>query len=151
MKADDPSRCRTVSCGAGDFTVPKHVVRLESDRLAGWQVRWGTSRYFADGLHGGPEGSLTAAIRHLRKVWKPTAKKTQRGQSATSKTPGVRMYRDNKRGVIYIEASHPNRGRPKRFYAGTDNTVTPARIRAATRLAKQARAMMLSATPVPIR
>lgn len=151
LDAAAPTRCRTVSCGAGDFTVPKHVVRLESDRLAGWQVRWETSRYFADGLHGRPEASLTAAIRHLRKVWKPTLKKTQRGQSASSKTPGVGLYRDARTGAIYVEARHPNGGRPVRFYAGTPNTVTPARLTAATRKAKKARAEILAANPVPLR
>lgn len=146
-----PSRCRLVRCGAGAFDVPRHVVRLEGDRLAGWQVRWSTSRYFADTAFGGPDGSLGAAIKHLRRVWRPTPKNTQRNRPQTAKVAGVALVYVALRRQWYVEARHPRRGSPKRFYVGTDQTWSESRFKAAQSKAIKARRAMLAELPTPLR
>lgn len=147
----DPSRCRNVICQAGSFSVPKHIVRLESPNLAGWQVRWGGSKYFADGEEGDAESSLLKAITHLRKVWRPVQKQTTRGKAKAGGVPGVSLRQEKRDGAWYVIASHPNGGSPKRFYVGNDRTWSEAKYRQMLRKAKAARKEMLANNPVPIR
>ena len=47
------------------FEVPQGVQRIESKSTHGWQVRYQGSKFFSDGPHGGPQESLTKAIREL--------------------------------------------------------------------------------------
>lgn len=147
----DPSRCRQISCRAGKFSVPRHVVRLESNNLAGWQVRWEGSKYFADGEEGDAESSLLKAITHLRRVWRPVQKVTARNKSKSGGIAGVRLLQEKRDGAWYVIASHPNGGSPKRFYVGNDRTWSDAKYRLMLRKAKSARKEMLAQIPIPIR
>lgn len=147
----DVSRCREVTCGAGTFSVPRHIVRLESNNLAGWQVRWEGSKYFADGAEGDPSASLSDAIKYLRKVWRPVRKVTTRNKAKTGTTPGVALRQEKRDGAWYVIASHPRGGSPKRFYVGTDRTWSETKYRQMLRKAKEARKQMLVENPVPLR
>lgn len=141
------SRCRIVSRSFGDFKVPRHIVRLDSVRLAGWQVRWqGSTRYFSDSAAGSPAKALTLAIKHLRRVWKPIKKITRRNPNA-----GVSLRKNPSDQAWYAVASHPRSGSPKRFYAGTDATRTTVSTLKAIERAKRARRRMLTSIPVPLR
>lgn len=147
----DASRCREVSCLAGTFRVPKHVVRLEARSLAGWQVRWEGSKYFPDGESQDAEASLAEAVRYLRKVWRPIKKQTARNKSIAGGTPGIRLRKEKGDGAWYVIATHPRGGSPKRFYVGNDRTWSDVKYRQMLRKAKAARKEMLELNPVPIR
>jgi len=147
----DPSRCRELSCKAGTFTVPRHVVRLESKKVAGWQVRWEGSKYFGNGETQDPKASLEKAIQYLRKVWRPIKKQTSRNKTKTGGVPGVRLAREKKDGAWYVIASHPKRGSPKRFYVGNDRTWSDVKYHQTLQKAKAARKEMLDQNPIPIR
>jgi len=144
----DASRCREVSCSAGVFQVPRHIVRLESSNLAGWQVRWdGSSRYFSDAVNGGPHKAFEAAKEHLVRVWRPIAKANRRKEEG-----GVRLWHSPSRGAWFVVAADPsNRSLNKNFYVGTDKTFTSGRLAKAWARAVEARKALLAATPRAIR
>lgn len=141
-------RCRQLETPHGMFSVPKHIVRLDGRGLAGWQVRWEGTKYFADSISGDAAASLQEAMKYLGKVWKPVPKRTARKTSAGS---GIGLIHDAKRDVWYAEARHPRHEAPKRFYVGTTSTFTDKKARAALRLAAKARKQMLEESPVPLR
>lgn len=152
-----PSRCRQVYVpDVGTvMRVPRHIVRLEGEGLAGWQVRFEPpTRYFSDGIHGGPQRALKAAKEYLRRVWRPVEMKTSRGRNPVTRRPttGVRLVFvvSGERAYWCAEATHPLRGySPKRFYIG--NTRRPDRVKAARSKALAQRAAWLAEHPVPIR
>lgn len=140
-------RCRLRDVpGLGEVLVPRHIVRLDSATLAGWQVRFERPwTYFADDVHGGAGRSFAAAKRLLRRQWRPIEWRTTRRPSA-----GVRLIRDG-RGQWYVEASHPLRQPPRRFYVGTDATKTSSREREARRHARAQRVTWLAEVETPTR
>lgn len=141
------SRCRLRDVpDMGEVWVPRHIVRLDSPKLAGWQVRFERPwTYFPDAEHGGVDRSFAAAKRLLRRQWRPVAWRTSRRASA-----GVRLINDA-RGVWYVEATHPLGRPPRRFYVGTDATRTQTREREARRLARAQRATWLAEHKEPLR
>lgn len=141
-------RCRQrhVEAMGGDVWVPRHIVRLDSASLAGWQVRFERPFvYLSDAAYGSPERSFRAAKRHLRQAWRAIPKRTSRNGAA-----GVRVIRTT-RGHWYAEATHPRRQAPRRFYIGTDATVTTSRSRAAQQRAREQRHAWLAAMEAPLR
>lgn len=153
------ARCRTVeSVVIGTVEgVPRHVVRLDGQNLAGWQVRFERPwRYFSDSDHGGAAASLKAAKRFLRRTWRPTPIRTSRGYDRRTgqRTQGIRMVRHDGRrghGEWYIEASHPRHGAAKRFYVGTDSTRTKMREKEARAAALAQRRAWLAQFPIRLR
>lgn len=141
------SRCRLRDApDMGEVWVPRHIVRLDSRTLAGWQVRFERPwTYLSDADHAGPRGSFAAAKRLLRRQWRPVAWRTSRRASA-----GVRLIRD-RRGQWYVEASHPRGRPPRRFYVGTDATKSHTRERDARRKARAQRASWLTECKEPLR
>ncbi len=58
-------KTRTVTLTTGQrMRVPENIQRLEGRSLAGWQVRYSGTKYFADG-QGTPRASLRLAIAEL--------------------------------------------------------------------------------------
>ncbi len=130
---------RTVDVpGHGTFEVPEHVSRVDSFKLRrggqaasgwhGWQVRWpGFNKFFSDSQHGGCEAALLASSCYAEQHY--PGKRSQCDPAA-----GVRLVERKKASrqvvEIYIEVSHPMRGKAaRRLYVGTTATVTPGRIR----------------------
>lgn len=146
-------RCRRVATRFGEYLVPRHIVRLDGERVSGWQVRWEGTRYFADGANGGPDAAFDAACQYLRKVWRPIPKITNRNTSDDNPHPGVAVIRVESRGRAcwYAESRHPRRGSPRRFYIGTDQTYSENRAKVALKRAIQHRKAVLASIPVPIR
>lgn len=147
-----PDRLREVEVAGYIYQVPRHIVRLP----VGWQVRFEGSAYFGDWTHGGVAESLEAACAHLVKTWRPIPKNTSRNQERSDAAigPGIRyVVRDHKNGSEhwYIEATPPWRGTPKRFYIGTDTTMTDARENEAIKAARAQRKQWLAECPAPIR
>lgn len=141
------SRCRIRDVPElGEVLVPRHVVRLDSPTLAGWQVRFQRPwKYFPDVEHGGVARSFAAAKRYLRREWRPIEWSTSRRHNA-----GVRLINDA-RGLWYVEATHPLGRRARRFYVGTDTTRTRARERTARQRARAQRQTWLIEVEVPLR
>lgn len=123
--------------------VPRHIVRCDSARVRGWQVRFDKPfRLFSDGLHGSAEASFQAAKRHLRKIWRPEP--SHHGQ-----LPGPpRIIRDN-RGAWYAVTAVPNGA--KRFYIGMDSTYTDLRKRHALKRAREAQRSAYADFQQPLR
>ena len=146
----------------GDFTVPRHVVRIEiSGRTGhsdtrGWQVRYNGTKFFSDSLSGDPARTpataLSMAVDFLAARYRgaspPLRKKENDSKTEKTGMPGVRIARIlNRKGfeVVYVETAHPVYGNaPRRFYAGTANTATPSRIEAAMKRAKALRKQLVS-------
>lgn len=126
-------------------------MRLESSDLAGWQVRWEGSKYFADGKEGDAATSLLEAIKYLRKVWRPIRKVTTRNKAKAGGIAGVKLLQEKNRGSWYVVATNPRGGSPKRFYVGNDRTWSDVKYRQMLRKAKAARKEMLAENPIPIR
>jgi hypothetical protein len=79
----------TLASGA-KYSVPQGIQRLDSGSTRGWQVRYGGTKYFADGT-AGPKKSFDAAIRELLRriatLPAPVQLKTTRSPGKTSDLP----------------------------------------------------------------
>jgi hypothetical protein len=131
--------------GYGRILVVQHVVRCDSysngSHTHGWQVRYGPRpwRFFSD--HGeSARLSLHHAMEHLASIYAGPKLGLKTAEMARKREPtghvGVRVVLAPKhadKNVIqtYVEAQHPRTSnRPKRWYCGTQNTVTHERIAA---------------------
>lgn len=130
--------------------VPRYIVRIDSEhpngylRNAGWQVRYRRPfRYFADsglppgkrtGRRGSPRESLARATAYLETIYAGEHSKLHRAEFARKKdklgVPGIRavIQKKARRNVrhYYLEVVRlpPVLRVPRRFYVGTDNTLT---------------------------
>ena len=136
--------------GHGIYQVPRHVSRVDTQPQSrkgwhGWVVRWsGQSKFFSDVGHGGCEGALEAAKRHVQEHKPPEA-------SRCKPDLGIRVVRkpSSRRQLFetYVEVGHPAGTKVqahRRFYVGVDNTVTPERLEAAMKKARALRARWIA-------
>ncbi len=148
------------------FDVPPHIVRIDQERTHGWQLRYGTWKFFGDGSNdgSGAPGSLARASAELGKriarLPAPTRLKTQPMPNKKSNLPvGVsgpaarlRTGRNTLSYCFQVSIPLPGGGSTtKSVYIGTENTINKARIKEA--LAKaialrvaQARKIQIAAT-----
>ncbi len=158
-----PTRCRDVDVpGFGVLRVPRHISRCNFRSGGGFQVRFNGSRFFSDGLHGGPKGALRAARVHLRAIYEVVEKITRRGQrqGASAIEAGIALRTYTRRfqrasgatSVVqhFVEVTHPVRGH-KRLYVGTDQTWTSAKQAQCLKKARAMRKQWLAAHERPIR
>ena len=153
-------RCRTqfIQAAGRTLRIPRHIKRLDTRSTAGWQVTFDKpSRYFGDNGHGGAAAALRAACQYLRKIYRPEPKDTGRGlnRKTGQRTDCIRLVSKtmaNQRVYWYVEASHPARNVPaRRFFVGTNQTMTQARLQRARRKALAQRRSWVSEYPVPVR
>jgi hypothetical protein len=76
------------------FTVPTGVQRIDSDSTHGWQVRYQGTKFYSDGVHGGPGEALAAATKELfNRIATMPAPVTLKRQPSPNKTsnlpPGI--------------------------------------------------------------
>lgn len=122
----------------------------------GWQVRYrGLNAFFSDsrfGRKGSPVLALAAAKDYLAGVYQGPNARIRNKPAASKKNQeleaGIREMRTKKpnRNVaeVYIEALSPRHGvSPRRFYVGTEGTVTPLRYSLALAQARLARQAMV--------
>lgn len=125
------------------FLVPSHVVRLDDRYTHGWQLRYGESKFFADGSNDG-----TGAAESLRLASEELGKRIARLPAATGLRTDVmsRKKSDLPLGISGpIPRLRPGRMTPyysfqvsvpivagrssnRSVYIGTENTMTPERI-----------------------
>lgn len=158
-----PHREVIVKPWTNKLMVPRHIVRIDSEDLEstgthGWQVRYQKpSKFFSDtigDIRRLPEESLREAITYLAGIYRgpksqikvdPAARKVNEIQEV-----GIRLVRRAKKSrsvaEIYVEASNPEHGKAsKRFYVGTENTVTPEKVEAKLIEARTYRKMQIKA------
>src|SRR5690349_1655846 len=130
-----------------------YIQRLDSEhvegwtRNAGWQVRYQRPwRYFADsglppgkrtGRRGSPQESLKRATEYLLKIYQGQRGKLRASEARRKRdklgVPGVRavIKKSTKRNLLeyYVEVGPIPAVRrvPRRFYVGTENTITRER------------------------
>lgn len=156
-----PDRCRSCEVDGVEYQVPRHISRVDipGRNTHGWQVRFDTpSRFFPDDAGGRAAkttaASLERAKTYLRLIWTPEPKRTRRDlPRQRGRVAGVRLVnvRRNNSRHWYVEATHPGKGTPRRFYYGTDRTKTAERKQAAMKQAIATRHRWLEKTPVPTR
>jgi len=124
----------------------------------GWQVRFGPRpwKLFSDAKAGKrrtPRVSLKEAVQYLTGIYTgppplvrstPTPRKRNPIQEA-----GLRLVERTRKGrnvvEIWVEAVSPTREiAPRRYYAGTQNSVTPEKMELAIENARRARAVMVN-------
>lgn len=123
---------REVEVDGRVYKVPTHIVRLQGDRVRGWQVRFRnprSSRFFSDHAHGTTYKALNAAIAWAR-ANRPAPDTQARPQSVTN-TPGIAIVREPRKGQVtqvFIVVRALYKGDTNRkFYVGTENTWTAER------------------------
>ena len=134
-------KTRTITLASGQrMRVPENIVRLDGARLAGWQVRYHGTRYFADG-QGTPRASLRLATAELeRRIQSHPApvrlKRAQQRNKLSDMPLGISGPVVRRRGT-FMEASllvaMPRYGKKAirgTVYLGTENTYTAARYKA---------------------
>ena len=140
------------------FTVPTGVQRIDSDSTHGWQVRYQGTKFFSDGVHGGPAKALTMSTKELlhRIATLPAPVTLKRGPSP-SKTSGlpagisgpiVVTRSDDRPRTAILSVTLPQFGagsKLRRIYIGTENTYNQRRYRDALAEAKVIRAEAVAA------
>ncbi len=135
-------KTRMITLASGRrMRVPENIQRLESPRLAGWQVRYHGTKYFADGP-GSPRDSLRRATAELTARIKkhPAPAKLHHAANATKLNgmplgisgPVVRRRHNFLEASLHV--SLPRFGqvpRRKTIYLGTESTYTVQRVEAA--------------------
>jgi hypothetical protein len=136
-------RVRTIEVrGHGPFQVCSHIVRIDIDEPGragthGWQVRYaGTSRLFSDAKASkprSPAASLKEAVEYLSERYSGPKLIQMRRRSSSELPSGISVarirQRDRPEKIVYVVASSPVSGiSPRRFYVGTESTVTENRI-----------------------
>jgi hypothetical protein len=119
--------------------VPKYVVRLDSRRTHGWQLRYGEWKLFSDFSNdgSGAEESLRLATeelaRRISKLPAPTRLRTDPMANKTSEMPlgisgpAVRRRKGKNVSEYYLQVTYPIAGaKPanKSVYIATENTLT---------------------------
>jgi hypothetical protein len=131
------SRERTTVYGQ-TFEVPQHIVRLDGDRVHGWQVRLGEWKLFSDFSSdgSGAERALTEAIKELAsrmtKLPAATGLRTETLSWKASELPlGISKAERRRKGrnvvQYYYQVTFPVAGsKPanKHVYIATENTLT---------------------------
>ena len=134
------------------FTVPQGVQRIDSTTTHGWQVRYQGTKFFSDGVHGGPAEALAAATKELltriATLPAPVTLKRAPSPNKTSNLPAgisgpIVVSRGNAwpRAAIF-SVTLPVYGvgpKVKKVYIGTENTYSQRRYRAALAEAKSLR------------
>ena len=128
------------------FEVPTHIVRLDSRKTHGWQLRYGKWTLFSDHSNDGTgaEASLTAATtelaRRIVKLPAPTGLRTEIKEGKTNDMPiGVsgpitRRREGHSALQYYLQVNFPvPGGKPanRSVYIATENTLTPEKYQAA--------------------
>ena len=138
-------RSRAIFTGR-TFDVPKYIVRIDSTKAHGWQLRYGKWKLFSDHSSdgAGAESALIAATAELaRRITKLPAPTGLRSESRTGKANNMPLgisgpvtRRRGGEGFIqyYLEVNFPrSRGKPanQSVYIATENTLTPEKYQAA--------------------
>lgn len=141
--------------GFGLILVPRHIVRIDTKNTHGWQVRYrGVTKFFSDGIPRAVSAalaSLEAAKRflhgvydgpHIARITTETSRKAIR-----TGIPGVRLVgtlRPNRRVMEFYAEATPFRSddAAKRFYIGTERTLTAERLDEAIEKASKVRERM---------
>ena len=128
------------------FDVPTHIVRLDSTKTHGWQLRYGKWTLFSDHSSdgSGAEAALTAAAEELaRRIAKLPAPNSIRSEAKQGKTNGMPVgisgpitRRRQGSGAVqyYLQVTFPvPGGKPKNtsVYIATENTLTPEKYQSA--------------------
>ena len=128
------------------FDVPTHVVRLDSKKTHGWQLRYGKWTLFSDHSNdgSGAESSLAAAAAELaRRIAKLPAPNGVRSEARQGKAndmpvgisgPVTRRRAGHSALQYYLQVTFPvSRGKPTNtsVYIATENTLTPEKYQAA--------------------
>lgn len=72
------------------FNVPTGVQRIDSDSTHGWQVRYQGTKFYSDGVHGGPAEALSAATKDLfNRIATMPAPVTLKRQPSPNKTSNL--------------------------------------------------------------
>ncbi len=133
------------------FEVPTHIVRIDSKKTHGWQIRYGRWTLFSDHSSdgSGAEAALMAAIAELaRRISKLPAPNGIRSASKEGKLndmpvgisgPLARRRAGNYALQYYLQVTYPvpgGKSANRSVYIATENTLTPEKYQAA--LAKAA-------------
>ena len=128
------------------FDVPTHIVRLDSNKTHGWQLRYGKWMLFSDHSNDGTGAAeaLVAATAELAKrisrLPAPTGLRTDVNAGKTSDMPvGVsgpitRRRKGHSALQYYLQVNFPiPGGKPvnRSVYIATENTLTPDKYQAA--------------------
>ncbi len=137
--------------------VPQCVQRIDHRATHGWQLRYGGTRLFSDGLLG-PAVALQKATRELlKRIASLPAPSTLQRQPSQNKSSGLPVgisgpvVRQRTKSLVRdcsLSVLIPRFGeKPLRrsIYIGTENTYTPARFRAALARAIDMRAEAVAA------
>jgi len=123
-----------------EFDVPTHVVRLDSRKTHGWQLRYGKWTLFSDHSNdgSGAETALTAATaelaRRIAKLPAPNGIKSEAKEGKANDMPvGVsgpitRRRKGHSALQYYLQVTFPvPGGKPvnRSVYIATENTLTP--------------------------
>lgn len=139
-----PRRKATIPGWATVFVIPMHIVRIDIDSFGragthGWQVRYrGRSKFFSDRSYGqrrlgSPRMALDAATQYLISIYRGPSLgfMTKQREFKADKSLGAglriasKISRRKKVREFFVEASAlSEKFGPKRFYFGTENTVT---------------------------
>ena len=121
------------------FAVPSHVVRLDDKYTHGWQLRYGDSKFFADGANdgtGAAEALRLATDELLKRIARLPVKTGLRTDVLSRKSndlplgiSGPKEVRRPNRNVLqyYLQVTFPvEGGRPanKGVYIATENTLS---------------------------
>ncbi|MEJ8859557.1 hypothetical protein WKW79_33700 [Variovorax robiniae] len=152
---------RDVTLPSGEtLRVPRHIKRLDTaSSTHGWQVHYkGHTKYFADSGRSNPRGTPRSALgrasRYLAEIYsgRPSMLHPSEHINKIRPTgvPGVRViHRLERKGamrVTYVEVYDPQKQlHVRRFYVGTDRTVTPQRLADKLKVAKAYRRMLVDA------
>ena len=138
-------RSRTIFTGQS-LDVPKYIVRLDSRKTHGWQLRYGKWKMFSDYSNdgSGAEAALVVATAELaRRIAKLPAPTGLRSRARTGKAndmplgvsgPVARIRDGTRFTQYYLQVNFPiPDGKPanRSVYIATENTLTPEKYQAA--------------------
>lgn len=118
--------------GYGTFELPAYLVRIDTGSGPGWQARppGKKTRWFADGVHGDPIASFSAAQAFLRKIGTPESVSPLRSREFASKqiptgVVGVYVQFKQRKGrrvrEVQLLIPRPSKDGPARvLYVGTE-------------------------------
>lgn len=146
-------RTRKVKIYTGKtFTIPTGIQRIDSDSTHGWQVRYQGTKFFSDGVHGGPGEALAMANKELfaRIAAMPAPVTLKRDPSPRKNSnlpagisgPIVVSRNDARPRSAIFSVILPQYGaepKVRKIYIGTENTYNQRRYREALIEAKALR------------
>lgn len=146
LPKNHPYRMVTVKPWAVAFKVPTHIVRIDIDKHGeagthGWQVRYRKkTKLFSDSNRKTRKQlieSLQDAVEYLDSIYKGRSVQLKTKPAARKNNEimdvGIRLVKRVKKSKniteISIEVGAIKRAdSPKRFYVGTENTITPEKL-----------------------